>query len=466
MKRIINAILVLSLLTVILPTYTAFADDGTNKLYNYGDADGEINISGETVALTTDGTDIWQVSDNGSFYCTDTYDFLYGDCSIASVSAEVRQIQLVKGEGDGAGAFGIMMRAGLEADDPTVFFRIGQGGASGVTYRDKKGSTTKWKPIGTLAAPCKIKLTRQGDNFMAAVYKEKEWETVAIVNSEMGEKIYVGVAGFSHSADSYLKGTFSDIQSGSEGSYDPSIFSGYEETETPTPDMLLRENFGDGSLIDGDESVLNPIWQGAPKYYLTERDENDDLWILRNGAVGAMSVYKPWTDYEATVNAKFKGHLDADKLELRVRANNNVWFDDRFYGVSLNSGNKLTLRKGASQNKGSIIFETLAEKEIPDYRTGEEIELKVRAFDNCITAYLNGEEILTYADLKRPFLTGGVSVYVETANVALRRVTVNKLQDKLGEDYDNFLGGGFNLNTGFLKLIYDRQTNLYTEGLK
>lgn len=459
MKKIISCFVLVTLIFTVLSSYTAFAGENvgeTDKLYNYGDADGTAEKSGADIVLTTDGTDIWQVSDNGSFYCTDVYDFVYGDCSIANVSAEVKAMKLVKGFGDGAAAFGIMMRGGLEADDPTVFFRIGQGGASGVTYRAKKGETTKWKSVGVLSLPCKIKLTRRGDNFIAMTNDNGTWKTAAIVNATMGEKVYVGVAGFSHSADSYLEAQFSNIESDADGSYDPSSFEKYVETETPAQNMLLRENFGDGSLLEGEESVLNPIWEGAPKYYLTERDENNDLWISREGAVGAMSVYKPWTDYEAAVTAKVKGSFDADILELRVRANNNTWFLERFYAISLNSGNKLTLKKGASQNKGSVIYETLAEKEISDYRDGSEIELKARAFDNTITAYINGEEILSYTDGERPFLTGGISVYVETANVFIKRITVHKVNDFFGGDYDNLLGGGFNMNTGFLKLIYDR----------
>ena len=442
---------------VMLSCITVTAvEEKTVGVYNYGDANGTFEGNANELKLTTNGSDIWGFSDNATFYCTGEYDFLYEECSNIELTATVHSLNITEGMGDGSGSFGLMMRGGLEADDPNVYLRLEQGGGMKITYRNGKNVRSQYVYAGSATLSQTIRLTRNGDTFMAYMLGEDgEWVNTAMVDCDLGKKVYVGVAGFSHVNNSYLQGHFTDIKSSSFDTYDADFFGSYTETEILPMDVLLKEKFNDGSFTSGEESAINPIWDNAPKYYLSERDANDDIWLWRNGSAGEMTTGDIWTDYKIDVDVKFKdsfGTRNGGIFKLRARCLPNLWYGESHYELGMIDGTKIQLTKG-SWNKSEIKYVTLAEKEVLNFIDNRKHTLTMSVVDNVIEGYLDGQLIIRAVDEVMPILKGKVGFYTESANLLINDFQVTKISDRTGGDIDNNLAGGYDKSTSLLNGI-------------
>lgn len=73
--------------------------------------------------------------------------------------------------------------------------------------------------------------------------------------------------------------------------------------------------------------------------------------------------------------------------------------------------------------------------------------LRVDALDNKLTVYWDGRQILAYEDTDTgatPNLKGCIGVYTEETSVYLDNILVTRIDDPLGGDYDNDIGGNYN----------------------
>lgn len=455
-KQVFCICIALSLVLMLTYIPATTAEESPVGIYNFGGANGTFEGDTKELILTTNGVDIWNESDDGTFYCTGVFDFLYGDCSMIELTATINSQILTKGAGDGGGAFGIVMRGGLEPDDPNVFLRVGQDGSMLVTSRNGKYVRTGYKNAGKVTLPQAIRLVRIGNTFSAQkLEKDGQWVTTATVECVMGEKVYVGVAGFSHVNDSYIQAHFTDITTDTSASYDPDFFGEYIETEVLSKNVLLKEKFNDGSLNGGIQSAINPIWSNAPKYYLSERDETGNVWFWRRGAIGSMTAGDMWADYEVSADVRFKGKYitgNGGIFKLRARCMPNFWYGESHYEFAMIDGTKLQLTKGR-WNKSKITYKILAETEIPNFLDNISRNVTLRVIDNVIEGYIDGKLMLRAEDDIMPLPKGKIGFYTEEADILIDNIVVSEINDGYGGTMDNELMNGWNRPSSFFERL-------------
>ena len=78
---------------------------------------------------------------------------------------------------------------------------------------------------------------------------------------------------------------------------------------------------------------------------------------------------------------------------------------------------------------------------------GQTNHVRIDAFDNRITVYWNDQVLFDYVDDSSNHIdihcTGNIGFAVYHASVELDNIVVKKLDDPLGGDYDNIIGGRF-----------------------
>ena len=79
-------------------------------------------------------------------------------------------------------------------------------------------------------------------------------------------------------------------------------------------------------------------------------------------------------------------------------------------------------------------------------KPGEWQNLYVEVVDNNIKVWYNGVEKIDYTDEDNTIavLKGGIGITTYDTDVAIDNIVVRKLEDELGGDYDNDIGGNYN----------------------
>ena len=239
-------------------------------------------------------------------------------------------------------------------------------------------------------------------------------------------------------------------------------------------DVLLRETFTDGSMTEGDKVATNPIWdlEGASYEILTDEGYTN-RWLSLEYADKLTAFFagdRRWTDYTFKADITFTTtsiKTEKNAVHFYVRHTDYDQYGYENYTVSLINGDTLRLsqRTGTKQYYGQGLV-ALAEvplkyiefDSVGNLANDQKHTIEITAFDNIITVKWDGAEVLSYTDngddAKSGLNSNGSGYEVKTSGcigfnaegacITLDNIYVYKLDDPLGGDYDNEIGGSWN----------------------
>lgn len=391
---------------------------------------------------------------------------------------------------------GIMMRDGLNADAPDIFLHARNEYVT-IVYRMSKGQEMKVEyAMSKPTYPLKLRLVREGKVFSGYYMcaNDNAWRKVATVSALFKGPTYAGLCAHSCQQDVFVKSTFNGFTAKGEGTYsgtggddDPSSSGSSSGSETSSleqlpgpapedvpfdpekePDVLLYENFSDGSRVKGPESVSNPIWKN-PTGELTEFSNGNRVWYKNYVDSHDFIGDKNWSDYNTSVDIAFSSlanpQLD-NKFVLYVRHREYVMYGAADYSVVIESyhyaeNGKLQydaaknpirklrayISKRVGRKLGSIPSKPVEGTDYyyinDDWITeGGFHNISVDSFDNVITLCIDGIKALEYTDTNAVTNSFG-NIGFETLNTSMYidNIKVTKLHDEQGGDYDNYVCG-------------------------
>lgn len=385
---------------------------------------------------------------------------------------------------------GLMFRSGLESDDAEVFLHV-RGTSILAVYRTKKGNGTAVQYTGmTVRFPLEIKMVKSA-NRVTLSYKSDgaDWMPFAYpVGMNAAGPLYVGIAAHSCDELNSIVANFSNFTVKGVGTWDgttgggddtSSTVSEYVEEDSPVgSNVLMRETFTDGDLTNTPESVTNPVWPEPEAFTLLNLDGNrvwDRTFIDQQDWVG-----DEWTDYKVSVDIQFTENCNPDPeaasntFRLYARHTGIEFYGHSDYAAVVTNGYNLGLYKrtfiGNDPSENGYLLASidltdyLGEKDaegntVPGSYTclgdGQFHNLAMRVVDNKITVYWDGVEMINFTDTgvsnketgKRVFPMGNVGIGTFETSVYVDNLTVEKIEDTFGGDYDNQIGGNWDTPT-------------------
>lgn len=492
-KVIIAAVMTLALAVGAVFAMPASAQtiDDTNPALKFihieGNADG--NWSGGSYKATGSFTPDNEVPTDGNYemttnsfvawYAEDDIGYAYKSYPVGNTKddyimaeteiTEFRAKNAVSSDGtttspDWNASAGLMIRNSLSADGGMVFmharsgrilivYRTRTSGSCGVTYTDFKPSY-----------PIKLRIEKKA-NIVTASFKTadmSDWYKIRSVGLESDGKspIYLGLCGHSCNPNIPIYAKFNGFHVEGEGTLDisgdteetPSEEEKYVAEDANAADnTLLRETFTDGDLTNTPETALNPVWSSPSQSKLTLLDDGNYVWdrVFASG-YDYIGDYD-WTDYSASLDIKFLKDCDeqlANRVKLYVRHMDVDYTGYCDYAAALEKGNQIALYKRFRTKDGLYVNgDKVALVDVEKYLGDEQWHnLKVEAFDNKIKVYWDGEKVIDYTDTSelKINLKGCIGVSVDETACYIDNITVLKLEDEWGGDYDNDIGGNFN----------------------
>ena len=270
------------------------------------------------------------------------------------------------------------------------------------------------------------------------------------------------------------------------------------------PDVLMRETFREGirTLVpyqDGTTNIkltaetrLRPYWfvdpLTRPDIRLNADNTKRHLYSWMNEGEYYFAGDQSWTDYSTSIDIVFTDEFLLEGINhfgLYVRNTDIIQYGIHDYGVVFSSTTagvstlSLVTRTGTSdygdvtnalygpaiQTLHSVpcdyldfnIHEDPNDLSSPlkhEPNINKKRTLRVDAFDNTITAYLDGQLMFSYTDESLYIHgRGRVGFVANYAAVEVHQLTVTKLNDFLGGDYDNAILG--NWDKPIPQIIYD-----------
>lgn len=391
---------------------------------------------------------------------------------------------------------GLMFRSGTANNAAEVFIHV-RGTSILAVYRSKAGDNTYVQYTNkTVKFPVELKM-RKELNQVTLSWKSsgQDWQDFRYpIAFTTGGPLYVGLAGHSCDQATHLIANFSNLTIQGLGTYDGSMDSGnepeikeeYVEEDSPAAsNVMLRETFSDGDLTNEPETNTNPIWPKPSELTILNLDGNrvwDRTFVDQNDWVGPWDE-EDWTnDYDVSVDIQFTEKCNPDPasasniFRLYARHTGIEFYGHTHYAAVVSEGYKISLYKASfianspSINGGTQLGETVDLTGIygEDYNClgdGKWHNLKMRVFDDTITVYWDGQEVITYTDTGvsenkeclRVFAVGGVGIGTYQTSVYVDNLLVERLTDTFGGDYDNQIGGNWNLPIPDYVLEYEEK---------
>ncbi|MBQ9965642.1 MAG: hypothetical protein IJP22_02820 [Clostridia bacterium] len=400
---------------------------------------------------------------------------------------------------------GLMIRGSIDPSAPTVFLHCRTDRIMVVYRPGEKQDTLKAKEItAVIDYPVSMKI-EYANNKVVCYYKQnsgKTWvkfATVPFIN--LNPTVCVGLSAHSTEQDFQATAKWTSFETtidADEGytSQDPSQGGGNqggtekpEEEQIKLPEdlpvadnVLLMETFTDGSLVNRPESKTNWTWDyytlDEPGIVVNEDHTNRYLYDWNADGKYYYVGDQHWTDYEASVDLTFTSEYSEDSANMfcffvrHTDITQYGYFDYSVYftnnkktGQSINLGARSYHNNptGNPTNLVSVPFKYLPAVGEADV----EISLRVVAFDNKIKVYINdetepiidafahdnrmtskvrgveGETVTAVGEEDIICTEGNVGFMVKNAAVKIDNVKVTKLEDYLGGDYDNRIGGNW-----------------------
>ncbi|MDR1892012.1 MAG: hypothetical protein LBQ48_03255 [Oscillospiraceae bacterium] len=386
---------------------------------------------------------------------------------------------------------GLMFRSGLEQDDAFVFLHVRANTVLAVYRTNKGGSATVQYSKVTVTYPLEIQMNKKG-NSVQLYYRGAGTETWNRFQYAVGMKaagpLYVGVAANSSSQENWVVGDFANLSVRGIGTWESG--GGEEEPQKPPQevvdddpplltDMLLRETFSDGDFFNGTtDKIGNPVWNAGPENHEIVNINQNRFWFKNFNDSQDYLGNQKWTDYSVSLDMMFSKDCDPDP----VAASNSVRLHARLtdvpmYGICdyyamISEGYKITVAKRTFKDlKAETTGNTLGTATLRDFFDGPVVDgettlynvlgdglvhrMRFDVFDNRLTVYWDGLKVLSVEDTpenagastaigETVHGAGCVGVATVQTSVYLDNLTVRKLEDLFGGDYDNQIGGNWN----------------------
>lgn len=402
--------------------------------------------------------------------------------NIGSTSADKLTIELtvnsqmptVTGQGlHTTASSGIMMRGSDE--DPSAPYVYLHTRATGVdvVYRTAYAAGSLHAPSGFEPVyPVILRMQKVGNKYTCSFKNANMsvFREIGAIGCKIAGPIFAGPA--SHCSDPEVpihsvfsnysavgSGTVSDTGSnpGGTSSTGPKPLDAEDPPFDPDT-TLLFETFTDGSMTAGKEAVNNPVWVDPEGTIITNEDGTDRSWYKSFADTTEFIGSQYWTDYSVSMDYEIAAGLDPqsnDQLILWVRHKDIDPYG--YYGVgfaiesvvTINSDNERVVTPYLNvYHRQRAALKTIGNKVAgeaidPMIGTGEHT-LRVDCMDNTFTAYIDGKQILTWADTSTsPNLRGCIGIGTTETEVYLDNIKVTKLHDPNGGDYDNYTGANY-----------------------
>lgn len=388
---------------------------------------------------------------------------------------------------------GIIFRSDLTNTAAFIMLEVRDSGEVYVVYRDPEYASNLYgcshqfdaKTVASDNYPLTFRLTLKGTTVQVAYRGVKDAKFSKFTPVKMTgftKGVYAGFSATSGQQNNPIKATFDSLTikgiASMGGSGDTSSGSSSTVSEVVDPDIklsdsenvLLRDTFTDGSLNNTPESTENPIWKlfsERSDVSIKNIEQNRMLYFEYAGCYDVVGSEK-WTDYSVSMDMMFTEDCAEgarNQLGLIVRHTSNDWYGYMDYIVTIEKGYYLTVYKllfGSNMKTGEMngsnlvysvnLREVLNDETFTVLGDGKFHNLKVDCFDNVITAYLDDEQIGEFIDVtdktvdnqvKHVHGQGQAGIYGDAVYAYADNFIVRKLQDDLGGDYDNMIGGNW-----------------------
>lgn len=439
-------------------------------------------------SITTNANVMWDTADDIAILYK-KYNVGYGDKGTITIQGTVTERYATDGnEPHENASVGLNIRCGDSNDAPEIYLHV-RGLRIMIVYRTTKGafSAPSYQFNESAVYPVQLKMEKKG-NAVTCSYKNGNSDVWCIYNKiyiSSTEDIMAGIAVHSCEEKQDLVGTVTDYSVEIKGPDDaPDYSTGDGDVDNdddesivpvqPDPeyadDLLLRETFTDGSLINEPEAKDNVIWgeKGSDADYATLEVEDDNrVWHRNFSDDYYMIGDQSWTDYKMSTRFKYGPDCDTDaknSFSMFVRHKTAKITGYYSYSATVEFGNTVVIRKKvlssnkglAADNLGTAIMATATLEE--SLFDGKWHTMEVTAFDNVITVALDGEEILSVVDDGFPIYdaytgkpyrlinsAGCVGIGSIGTDIFIDDIYVYKLYDALGGDYDNSIDGNWDL---------------------
>lgn len=417
----------------------------------------------------TNAYNVWWTTDDFDF-AYKKYNFNFGSKAEMTIETTITELgpQLFANA-----ACGIMVRSGLSNNASHVNLQIRPSQVL-VAYRVSEGAGSSQGPtINNITPTFPIKLKMVVKNGKVTCYYAMNGGAYVKLSPSIpfvyGESLYVGLEAYSGVQEYIDKVEFDglsvkiDAPEGTkydEPSGDISSGEAEEEREVLTDDniypedTLLAETFSDGEVEGDDKTVYNATWKNncldtresilmnedKTNYYL--KKDYDSTYFVADSVNKTNPRY--WADYSFESDVYiYKDVLEdeAKNLTFMMRFNDISQYGYYYYAVQLHDGNKISI--GAVLGRGSIGFSpTILETKDFEYLSSDIAEkwarVKIVCFDNTITVYWNGQEIISYTDNTNNVMgTGSVGIWSSGLGVELDNILVRNIEDYYGDTFDN-----------------------------
>lgn len=374
-------------------------------------------------------------------------------------------------------SMGLMIRSGLGLDSSNIFLHIRQGSSVCCVYRTNTGDFTSVQYTNVdITFPCVLRIEIKG--YIATLYYKSASAanfnkfTYPIAMRGSGP-LYVGLAAHSVSQSVMATAKFSDLKVEGYGTYDPSADPSssssnsssseeYVEEDPPIPsDTIYKETFS--------KNDLNTVTGSNDNGEIINEDGNR-IWY--KNLVDGENFFgdSAWTDYEVSTKLLFTENCNPDPksmsntFRLFARSKAVEFYGMTGYYAQISEGYKISLykrnftKKGV-ENGGTLVSDIVSLRTLYDddnyncLGDGKWHTLKLKVFDNKITVSWDNTDVINWEDDGKTVLggegyagdfvfgTGRIGVATLQTSVYIDDITVVKIEDDFGGDYDNKIGG-------------------------
>ena len=438
------------------------------------------NIASGTYTMETDGYVVWDKSDD-FYFGYRRYDIGSKSSDTLTATVDLTSFTAIPGCGKYyTASCGLMIRAGLEADAPSILLHVREG-AIGVLNRKEKGDGTNYTASG--ATPTDVtglRIVKKGDKY-ECFYKISglDWISFKTVKMASDGPFYAGLALHCSDKKNPVIGTFKNLSVVGSGEYVDNPSGGDDSSDSndeykdlpewedaPIPDnCLFYETFTDPYIAKRDgKTVDKPKWKYYNGKVTVSEDGNRESYYPMIAATDIFGGTK-WTDYRTSLDFRVTKDTDPsenDSFTLRVRNKAIETTGYTGYNIKISSTYNVSDKTTKCYVEVSRQFRTITDKliaksEIPSYLDYKSHNLAVEVIDNRIKVFYDLKPIIfTVNSQQVTELTDDSEMVIGYGNVALTmtdsidvyfdNIIVTKLDDPIGGDYDNFIGGNWNEN--------------------
>ena len=453
---------------------------------NY-DSVGTFTTNTDGYTMVTNSHAPWYEQDHVDF-AYKTVRFGFDEDSDAVLTVECR-VDSWSGYAKTAGA-GIMIRSSLAPDAAMAFIHARPEAILTVYRMQEKlmANASTYGPVPSYPVDVRLVLS----NGKVSTYYKFANQTNFVqlskgINFVYDDTIYVGIAAHSSDQNDVATAVFKNLdikveanegwqyEEGDPDGGDTSTPDTSSEPEVVLPEdlpaagnVLLRETFTDNSMFDGEASATNPIWttnNAATKIITNEEATNRYLSLSYLDAGYYYAGSTDWTDYSYEADVTFTEDVlvtEPNRLTFFTRFKYNLAHGISGYTVTFNNDYKKNSRTvtlgyiNMASRMPEAGYQLAWETKDFDYfaNLGQTNKIKIDALDNHITVYWNNQLLFDFVDDLTVLsdhkdridihCTGNIGFAVQSCSVELDNLVVKKLEDPLGGDYDNRIGGRFN----------------------